>query len=157
MTRLSQVKRWHFSKLPEFLAAKLKLFRKRNVAFCATHWISVLNVNSFLVPFPFQLEQKVEEVELNNSILIEISKTAVPKWQEKLKTRYGWFKSDNCKHLIFDVSPPAWRCFIFCIYYRVSQKKFCFVLEGRSTHKFWARTKSRGCFGILRFSALKCI
>ena len=105
MTRLSQVKRWHFSKLPEFLAAKLKLFRKRKVAFCATHWISYLNVNSFLVPFPFQLEQKVEEVELNNSILIEISKTAVPKWQEKLKTRYGWFKSDNCKHLIFDVSP----------------------------------------------------
>ena len=60
-----------------------------------------------LVPFPFQLEQKVEEVELNNSILIEISKTAVSKWQEKLKTRYGWFKSDNCKHLIFDVSHSA--------------------------------------------------
>ena len=93
--------------MPEFLAAKLKLFRKRKVAFCATHWISDLNVNSFLVPFPFQLEQKVEEAEFNNSILIEISKTAVPKWQEKLKTRYGWFKSDNCKHLIFDVSLPA--------------------------------------------------
>ena len=46
----------------------------------------------------------MEEAELNNSILIEISKTAVPKWQEKLKTRYGWFKTDNCKNIIFDVS-----------------------------------------------------
>ena len=52
----------------------------------------------------FQLEQKIEEAEMNNSILIEISKTAVSKWQEKLKTRYGWFKSDNCKNIIFDVS-----------------------------------------------------
>ena len=33
------------------------------------------------------------------------------KWQEKLRTRYGWFKSDSCKHIIFDVSreqsPPG--------------------------------------------------
>ena len=41
--------------------------------------------------------------------------------------------------------------------YRVSHKKCYLVLEGRSTPKFWARNKSRGCFGILRFSALKCI
>ena len=52
----------------------------------------------------FQLEQQSEAVELNNSILIEISKTAVVKWQEKLKTRYGWFKTNNCKNIIFDVS-----------------------------------------------------
>lgn len=49
-----------------------------------------------------KLEQKVEEAELTNSILIEISKTAISKWQEKLKTRYGWFKTDNCKNIIFD-------------------------------------------------------
>ena len=41
---------------------------------------------------------------MNNSILIEISKTAVVKWQEKLRTRYGWFKTNNCKNIIFDVS-----------------------------------------------------
>ena len=35
--------------------------------------------------------------------------------------------------------------------YRVSQKKLHIVLEGRSTPKFWARNKSWGCFGILRF------
>ena len=51
----------------------------------------------------FQLEQQSEAVELNNSILIEISKTAVVKWHEKLKTRYGWFKTNNCKNIIFDV------------------------------------------------------
>lgn len=55
----------------------------------------------------FQLEQQSEAVELNNSILIEISKTAVVKWQEKLKTRYGWFKTNNCKSIIFDVSPES--------------------------------------------------
>ena len=52
----------------------------------------------------FQLGQQAELEELSNSILIEISKTAVTNWQEKLKTRYGWFKSDNCKHIIFDVN-----------------------------------------------------
>ena len=55
----------------------------------------------------FQLEQQSEAVELNNSILIEISKTAVVKWQEKLKTRYGWFKTNNCKSIIFDVSTES--------------------------------------------------
>ena len=45
----------------------------------------------------------------------------------------------------------------YIIIYRVSQKKLHLFLEGRSTPKFWARNKSRGCFGILRFSALKCI
>ena len=53
----------------------------------------------------FQLEQQTEAIELANSILIEISKTSVVKWHEKLKTRYGWFKTDNCKNIIFDVSP----------------------------------------------------
>ena len=61
----------------------------------------------------FQLEQQSEAVELNNSILIEISKTAVAKWQEKLKTRYGWFKTNNCKNIIFDVS-------IFCFHSNIN-------------------------------------
>ena len=39
--------------------------------------------------------------------------------------------------------------------YRVSHKKLYLVLEGCSTPKFWARNKSRGCFGILRFSAFQ--
>ena len=39
--------------------------------------------------------------------------------------------------------------------YRVSQKKLHLFLEGCSTPKFWARNKSRGCFGILRFSAFQ--
>eukprot|EP00092_Neocalanus_flemingeri_P075995 GFUD01094224.1.p1 GENE.GFUD01094224.1~~GFUD01094224.1.p1 ORF type:complete len:743 (-),score=222.03 GFUD01094224.1:579-2807(-) len=49
-----------------------------------------------------KLEQQVEAVELAQSILIEVSKTSVQKWHEKLKTRYGWFKTDNCKSIIFD-------------------------------------------------------
>jgi len=49
-----------------------------------------------------KLEQQTEAIELANSILIEISKTSVVKWHEKLKTRYGWFKTDNCKNIIFD-------------------------------------------------------
>ena len=52
----------------------------------------------------FQLEQQVELVELANSILIEISRTAVPRWQERLRARYGWFKADNCRNILFDVS-----------------------------------------------------
>ena len=39
--------------------------------------------------------------------------------------------------------------------YKVSQKKCTFVLGGHSTYKFWARIKSQGCFGILRFSAFQ--
>jgi len=49
-----------------------------------------------------KLEQQTEAIELANSILIEVSKTSVVKWHEKLKTRYGWFKTDNCKNIIFD-------------------------------------------------------
>jgi len=37
----------------------------------------------------------------------------------------------------------------------VSQKKLHLFLEGCSTPKFWARNKSQGCFGILRFSAFQ--
>ena len=36
----------------------------------------------------FQLEQQVEAEELSNSILIEISKASVTKWQEKLNNRF---------------------------------------------------------------------
>ena len=50
-----------------------------------------------------------------------------------------------------------WVIIEFFIIYRVSHKKLYLVLEGCSTTKFWARNKSWGCFGILRFSALKCI
>jgi len=49
-----------------------------------------------------KLENELEATELANSILIEISKTSVARWHEKLKTRYGWFKSDSCKNIIFD-------------------------------------------------------
>jgi len=49
-----------------------------------------------------KLEQQVEAEELSNSILIEISKTSVTKWHEKLNNRYGWFKSENCKNIIFE-------------------------------------------------------
>ena len=51
----------------------------------------------------FQLQQQAELFEIAHSILIEISKSAVSKWQEKLKTKYGWFKNGDCKHIIFDV------------------------------------------------------
>ena len=85
--------------------------------------------NDPLVPFLspnsslLQLEQQAEAIELANSVLIEvnkvfnnatsmillfqISKTSVKNWQSKLQTRYGWFKGDNCKNIIFDVSLKA--------------------------------------------------
>ena len=50
-----------------------------------------------------QLQQQAELFEIAHSILIEISKSSVSKWQEKLKTKYGWFKNGDCKHIIFDV------------------------------------------------------
>jgi len=49
-----------------------------------------------------KLEQQVEAEELSNSILIEISKSSVTAWHEKLHNRYGWFKSENCKNIIFE-------------------------------------------------------
>ena len=49
------------------------------------------------------LEQQVEAEELSNSVLLEISKSSVVSWREKLKTKYGWFKTDNCKNIIFEV------------------------------------------------------
>ena len=49
------------------------------------------------------MEQQIEAEELSNSILIEISKTSLPRWQEKLEARYGWHKSENCKSIIFEV------------------------------------------------------
>jgi len=55
-----------------------------------------------LIGHIIKLEQQAEAIELANSILIEVSKTSVTKWHEKLKTRYGWFKTDNCKNIIFD-------------------------------------------------------
>ena len=36
--------------------------------------------------------------------LLQISKASVKNWQSKLQTRYGWFKKENCKNIIFDVS-----------------------------------------------------
>ena len=39
--------------------------------------------------------------------------------------------------------------------YSVSRKKLYLILEGQSTPKFWARNISRGCFGILWFSAFQ--
>ena len=50
-----------------------------------------------------QLVEQAEAEDLANSILIEISAGAVKSWRERLQTRYGWFKSDNCKNLIFEV------------------------------------------------------
>ena len=35
---------------------------------------------------------------------MQISKASVKNWQSKLQTRYGWFKKENCKNIIFDVS-----------------------------------------------------
>ena len=46
----------------------------------------------------------MEAEELSNSVLLEISKSSVVRWQEKLKTKYGWFKTENCKNIIFEVS-----------------------------------------------------
>ena len=37
-------------------------------------------------------------------LLFQISKASVKNWQSKLQTRYGWFKKENCKNIIFDVS-----------------------------------------------------
>ena len=44
------------------------------------------------------LEQQIEAEELSNSILIEISKAAVKKWQEKLNNRFVHTK--DVKHCI---------------------------------------------------------
>ena len=46
----------------------------------------------------------MEAEELSNSVLLEISKSSVVRWQEKLKSKYGWFKTENCKNIIFEVS-----------------------------------------------------
>ena len=83
------------------------------------HWSSIVSTDSQVVQYPrvfslycethkkvfLQLEQQVEAEELSNSILIEISRSSVSKWQEKLNTRYGWNKTENCKNIIFEVSP----------------------------------------------------
>ena len=53
--------------------------------------------------FNFQLDEQVEAEELSNSVLLEISRSSVVKWQGKLQTKYGWFKTDNCKNIIFEV------------------------------------------------------
>ena len=45
----------------------------------------------------------MEAEELSNSVLLEISRSSVVKWQGKLQTKYGWFKADNCKNIIFEV------------------------------------------------------
>ena len=76
----------------------------RNTYVCIELRYAQLIIHETNARVSLQLEQQIEAVELSNSILIEISKTAVPRWQEKLKTRYGWFKSNNCKNIIFDVS-----------------------------------------------------
>jgi len=49
-----------------------------------------------------KLERQAEEQELAQSILIEVAPTSVGKWQDKLQKRYGWFKKDNCRNIIFD-------------------------------------------------------
>jgi len=49
-----------------------------------------------------KLSEQAEAIELANSILIEVSKGSVLRWQEKLKNKYGWFKTANCKNIIFD-------------------------------------------------------
>jgi len=49
-----------------------------------------------------KLDEQAEAIELANSVLIEISKASVKNWQSKLQTRYGWFKKENCKNIIFD-------------------------------------------------------
>ena len=83
-----------------------------------------------ILTFFLQLDEQAEAIELANSVLIEvrlfgfltfsqlqfflflaitisslqISKASVKNWQSKLQTRYGWFKKENCKNIIFDVS-----------------------------------------------------
>ena len=45
------------------------------------------------------------EAELSRtSVIIEISKQAVPKWKEKLKGSYGLPKTSKVNNLIFNVS-----------------------------------------------------
>merc|ERR1719244_2054112 len=44
-----------------------------------------------------KLEQQAEENELADSILIEISKSAVSKWKEKLLRTYGYSKTSDRK------------------------------------------------------------
>jgi len=39
----------------------------------------------------------------NTSVIIEISKQALPKWWEKLKNQYGTPKSSDVKNTIFQV------------------------------------------------------
>jgi len=46
------------------------------------------------------LEQQVEAEELSNSILIEVSKVSVKKWEEKLNKRY-FFKLKNSPYVNF--------------------------------------------------------
>ena len=91
-----------------------------------------LQDHSFLF---LQLDEQAEAIELANSVLIEvrffafftflhspaqlailllsfqISKASVKNWQSKLQTRYGWFKKENCKNIIFDVSIPTFIIF----------------------------------------------
>ena len=62
-----------------------------------------MNISICKVLINSQLEQQVEAEELSNSVLLEISKSSVVSWREKLKTKYGWFKTDNCKNIIFEV------------------------------------------------------
>ena len=62
-----------------------------------------VNISICKVLINSQLEQQVEAEELSNSVLLEISKSSVVSWREKLKTKYGWFKTDNCKNIIFEV------------------------------------------------------
>ena len=51
----------------------------------------------------FQLEIQAEESELScNSIVIEVSKTSLPKWSEKLKKCYGVPRCENVKNPIFE-------------------------------------------------------
>ena len=61
----------------------------------------------------------MEAEELSNSVLLEISKSSVVRWQEKLKSKYGWFKTEKCKNIIFEVS-------------RTGQSPESFVLRDKS-------------------------
>jgi len=48
----------------------------------------------------------------NSSVIIEISKQALPKWWEKLKNQYGTPKSSGLKNLLFQVK----KCHL-CIFF----------------------------------------
>ncbi len=51
-----------------------------------------------------RLERMEAESELRNtSVIIEISKQAMPKWWEKLKNQYGQPKSSDVKNTLFQV------------------------------------------------------